>query len=154
MDGLALQFLFRSFLDHFKRWSHRGKKNSKCRHLRTRGIVPNNFWTNWASAKLIAPSKSPCWYASKYVYHDLIRPKSRDDLSSRDLNPRPCRGDATPPVFFLRCTPNYEVDRAEILHSLWGILCATFGKKFWPGHVRSRSYDVTRGTRSGHFCEK
>ena len=30
---------------------------------------------------------------------------------------------------FLRCTPNYESDRAEILHSLWGMLCATFGEK-------------------------
>ena len=38
--------------------------------------------------------------------------------------------DATPPEGFLRCTPNYEADRAEILHSLWGILCATFGKTF------------------------
>ena len=36
---------------------------------------------------------------------------------------------APPPEVFLRCTPNYEADRAEILHSLWGILCATFGKK-------------------------
>ena len=34
-----------------------------------------------------------------------------------------------PPEVFLRCAPNYEADRAEILHSLWGILCATFGKK-------------------------
>ena len=25
--------------------------------------------------------------------------------------------------------PNYEADRAEIWHSLWGIFCATFGKK-------------------------
>ena len=38
--------------------------------------------------------------------------------------------DATPPPeVFLRCTLNYEVDRAEILHSLWGILCAAFGKE-------------------------
>ena len=34
-----------------------------------------------------------------------------------------------PPKVVLQCTPNYEADRAEILHSLWGILCATFGKK-------------------------
>ena len=38
-----------------------------------------------------------------------------------------------PPEVFLRCTPNYEADRAEILHSLWGILCATFGKKILTG---------------------
>ena len=34
-----------------------------------------------------------------------------------------------PPCGFLRCTPNYEADRAEVFHSLWGIVCATFGKK-------------------------
>ena len=63
--------------------------------------------------------------------------------------------DATPREdFFLRCHPNYEADRAEIWHRLWGILCATFGKKIWPGLVRSRSYDVTRGTRSGHFLRE
>ena len=47
------------------------------------------------------------------------------------VNPRTPRGGvvSTPPEVFLRCTPNYEADRAEILHSLWGILCATFGKK-------------------------
>ena len=38
-----------------------------------------------------------------------------------------------PPEVFLRCTPNYEADRAEILHSLWGILCAAFGKKILTG---------------------
>ena len=46
------------------------------------------------------------------------------------VNPRPGRGRPPPAEVFLRFTPNYEVDRAEILHSLWGILCATFGKKF------------------------
>ena len=40
---------------------------------------------------------------------------------------------STPPEVFLRCTPNYEADRAEILHSLWGILCTTFGKKILTG---------------------
>ena len=38
-------------------------------------------------------------------------------------------GSMRPLSFFLRCTPNYESDRAEILYSLWGILCATFGDK-------------------------
>ena len=42
-------------------------------------------------------------------------------------------GSMRPPEVFLRCTPNYEVDRAEISHSLWGILCATFGKKKLTG---------------------
>ena len=47
-------------------------------------------------------------------------------------------GSMRPPLIFLRCTPNYESDRAEILHSLWGILCAIFGEKkngrFMLGH--------------------
>ena len=52
-----------------------------------------------------------------------------------NLNPRPGREgvDATTPEVFLRCTPNCEADRAEILYSLWGILCATFGKKILTG---------------------
>ena len=38
------------------------------------------------------------------------------------------RCDPTPEVF-LRRTPTYEADSAEMLHSLWIILCATFGEK-------------------------
>ena len=34
---------------------------------------------------------------------------------------------------------------------LWGKPSATFGKKKWPGQVRSRSYDVIRGTTSGNL---
>ena len=48
------------------------------------------------------------------------------------LNPRPVRGvvDATPPPWvFLSWTPHRLENRAEIFHSLWGILCATFGEK-------------------------
>ena len=37
--------------------------------------------------------------------------------------------DATPPWVFLSWTPHRLEDRAEIFHSLWGILCATFGEK-------------------------
>ena len=51
-------------------------------------------------------------------------------------------GWCNPPWVFLSWTPH----RAEIFHSLWGIFCATFGEKNWSGHVRSRSYDVIRGT--------
>ena len=51
-----------------------------------------------------------------------------------------------PPEVFLRCTPNYEADRAEILHSLWGILCATFGNKNFDrvmsGHGAMTSQEV------------
>ena len=38
--------------------------------------------------------------------------------------------------------------------TLWGKPCAIFGKKNWPGQVRSRSYDVIRGTTSGNFSNK
>ena len=54
-------------------------------------------------------------------------------------------------IFFLKWPPSRWVDRAEILHSLLGILCATFQKK-WSGQVRS--YDVIRGTDSDRFFEK
>ena len=37
--------------------------------------------------------------------------------------------DATPPWVFLSWTPHRLENRAEIFHSLWGILCATFGEK-------------------------
>ena len=35
-----------------------------------------------------------------------------------------------------------------------GALCATFGEKIWSGHVRSRSYDVTKGTTFGNISAK
>ena len=41
--------------------------------------------------------------------------------------------------------PNYEADRAEILHSLWGIFCASFGKKIdrvMSGHGALTSQEV------------
>ena len=56
------------------------------------------------------------------------------------INPRPGSGGGSmrppPPEVFVLCTPNYESDRAEILDSVLGVLCATFSKKSWPGHVR------------------
>ena len=33
------------------------------------------------------------------------------------------------PHIFLKWPPNRQADCAEILHSLWGVLCATFGRK-------------------------
>ena len=48
-------------------------------------------------------------------------------------------GSMRPPDFFLRCTPNYVADRAEIMRSLWGIFCATFGTK----KTLTRSCQVT-----------
>ena len=60
-------------------------------------------------------------------------------------------GWCNPPWVFLSWTPHRLEDRAEILHSLWGILCGTFGEKNWSGQVRSRSYDVIRGTTFARF---
>ena len=58
MNRQALQFLLRSFLGQVKMTSQ-GSTNSKWRHLRTREFFfANNLWTNWARAKLPAPSKS------------------------------------------------------------------------------------------------
>ena len=46
-------------------------------------------------------------------------------------------------------------NRSEILHSLWGILCVTFGKKNGEsGQVRSRSHNVIRGTPSDLFLNE
>ena len=75
---------------------------------------------------------------------------------SLELNPRPGKGVyATPLSFFFAMHPELWADRAEILDSLWGILCATFGKKKYrvmSGHGAMTSQEVH--TRSGHFCEK
>ena len=62
--------------------------------------------------------------------------------------------DATPHKFFWLQTPNRLEYHAEIFYSLWGVLCATFGEKIWSGQVRSRSYDVTKGTTFGRISAK
>ena len=64
------------------------------------------------------------------------------------------RGVMHPPWVFLEWPPNRWADRAQILHSLWGILCAAFGIKNWPVQVRSRSYDVMRGTTSDRLFKE
>ena len=51
-----------------------------------------------------------------------------------------------PPWVFLSWTPHRLEHRAEIFHSLWGIIYATFGKQIWSGQVRSWSYEVIRGS--------
>ena len=42
-------------------------------------------------------------------------------------------GGCNPPLAFLEWPPNRGADRAEILLSLWGILCTTFGKNVLTG---------------------
>ena len=62
------------------------------------------------------------------IFDVIIAPGSRMFQGCLTLALAEGGGDA-PPDFFLRCKPNIESDRADILHSLWGILCATFGEK-------------------------
>ena len=59
-----------------------------------------------------------------------------------------------PPMSFLSCTLNRLEYDAEIFYSCWGVLCATFCEKNWSGQVRSRSYDVTKGTTFGKISAK
>ena len=59
--------------------------------------------------------------------------------------------DHHPWVFYARRTTSGTVLKFYIAY---GAFFAQLLVKKWPGHVRSRSYDVTRGTRSGHFCKK
>ena len=79
------------------------------------------------------------------------------------INPRPYRGGvgATPLRFFADSEETAARSAAGFWATLWGKPCAIFGKKkFDPvrsgahGQVRSRSYDVIRGTTSGNFSNK
>ena len=60
---------------------------------------------------------------------------------------------ATPMSFSEMCTECWA-DHAEILHRLWGILCTTFGEKFWLGQFRPQSYDVIRGIASNRLFKE
>ena len=73
---------------------------------------------------------------------------------NRCLNLALVGGPMRPPWVLLQCTLNYESDRAEICLPYGASFAQLLVEKFWSGHVRPRSYDITRGTRSGHFCEK
>ena len=71
-------------------------------------------------------------------------PLVNDNLSKS--SPVDGRGWCKPPWVFLSWTPHRLEYRAEIFNSLWGMFCATWGEKTWSGQVRSRCYDVIRGT--------
>ena len=75
-----------------------------------------------------------------------------NNYSRTDYNPRPDRG-VVQLRFFADSEKTAALRAAGILGISWGKPCATFGKK-WPGQVRSRSYDVVRGTTSGNFTNK
>ena len=79
------------------------------------------------------------------------------DGSALYINPRPYRGGvgATPPLrFFADSKKTAARSAAGFWATLWGKPCAIFGKKNLTDQVRSRSYDVIRGTTSGNFSNK
>ena len=67
---------------------------------------------------------------------------------------QPPMGLMQPPWVFLSWALNRFEYRAEIFHSLWSVFCATFSEKNWSGQVRSRSYDVIRGTTFDRISAK
>ena len=73
-----------------------------------------------------------------------------------EVNTRPGRGGwMSPPLRFF-CDAPRSMRRIVLKFGIaYGASFAQLLIKNWPGHVRSQRYDVTRGTRSGHFfCEK
>ena len=52
------------------------------------------------------------------------------------------------PMYFLRCSPNCFVDRAEISISYGQLFAQLLLDFFWPGQIRSQSYKVIRGRYS------
>ena len=58
-----------------------------------------------------------------------------------------------PPEVFADSEKTAALRAAGLWGILWGKPWATFGKN-WPGQVRSRNYDVIRGTTSGNFTNK
>ena len=91
------------------------------------------------------------WVRSRCKLHSSAHPHLY-----QTMNPRQWRGgggNATPWVFRKWLTNRWS-DHAEILHSLWGVLYATFGKTVCSGQARSRSYDVIRGKTSDRFVKE
>ena len=80
---------------------------------------------------------------------DTVRPRRTLTLAlaGGSMRPRPwgffCHAPRTMRRIVLKFCTAYGASFAQFLVN-----------KFWLGHVRSRNYDVTRGTRSGNFCEK
>ena len=56
-----------------------------------------------------------------------------------------------PSMSSLKTTPNRSADRLKILHSLFGILCASFAKQ--NDRIRSgmQIYDIVRSTNRDQF---
>ena len=61
--------------------------------------------------------------------------------------------DVTPMSFF--CDARRTIGQIVLKFSIvFGASFAQLVVTNWPGHVSSQSYDVTKGTRSTHFCAK
>ena len=88
------------------------------------------------------------------TYGNLRDTKSwEDSKSGPKCDPHTGRGGWCTPKGFFRWTLNRLPERAEILHSLWGVLCASFGEKI--DQVRSGHRAMTSwGTISGQIWAK
>ena len=62
--------------------------------------------------------------------------------------------DATPPKVFLGGQKTAARSAAKFSIAYGASFAHLLMKKFWSGHVRSRSYDVIRGTASDRFLGK
>ena len=72
-----------------------------------------------------------------------------------ELNPRPDRGvGAPPPLRFFADSEKTAARSAPGFEVPYGANLAQLMVKKWPGQIRSRSYDVIRGTTSGNFTNK
>ena len=133
-------------------WNHRVIKG-QWRHMTRKWffefLTPKNYpWAFTNHRNVFYSSQGTRWtfkFCSSSIRSKVIGdhgisslfgtwPDLRGHWLTYDLNPRPVRGGwcnppPPPPWVFLSWTPHRLEDRAEIFHSLWGILCATFGEK-------------------------
>ena len=128
------------------------------KRLGFRGTLPVkykiDFWNNPITASILVWNQVVLNQSQQLGYLNSKLMLSWDC----PFNPRPYRGGvgATPPPlrFFADSKKTAARSAAGFWATLWGKPCAVFGKKNWPGQVRSRSYDVIRGTTSGNFSNK
>ena len=87
---------------------------------------PQDVWrhtSETASPWLVGYLAPPLWP------REPQRPQRLEQGSENGLTLARSGGWCNPPWVFLSWTPHRLEDRAEIFHSLWGILCGTFGEK-------------------------
>ena len=94
-----------------------------------------------------------CICSKKHLLHICAKFGS----SGAPINPRPYRGGGwcNPPWGFSRIAKKRRRVAPPGFRLPYGANLPQFlAKKIWPGQVRSRSYDVIRGTTSGNFSNK